>query len=46
MDRLGDYQTKWGKSDRKTTSYDIIYMWNMKYDTKEFICETEIDSHT
>ena len=25
--------------------YDITYMWNLKYDTKEFIYEKEVDSH-
>ena len=46
MDRLGDYHTKWRKSDReRQTSYDITYLWNLKYYTKEFICDTEIDSH-
>ena len=24
--------------------YDIIYMWNLKYDTNEFINETKTDS--
>ena len=24
--------------------YDITYMWNLKYDTNEFIYETETDS--
>ena len=27
-------------------SYDITYMWNIKYDTNEYIYETEIDSQT
>ena len=26
--------------------YDIIYMWNLKYDTNEPIYETETDSRT
>ena len=26
-------------------SYDIIYMWNLKYDINKFIYETETDSH-
>ena len=25
---------------------DITYMWNLKYDTNEFIHETETDSQT
>ena len=24
--------------------YDITYMWNLNYDTNEFICETEADT--
>ena len=31
MDGPGDYQTKWGKSDReRQISCDITYMWNLK----------------
>ena len=26
--------------------YDITYMWNIKYGTREYICETETDSQT
>ena len=26
--------------------YDITYMWNIKYGTRESICETETDSQT
>lgn len=26
--------------------YDIIYMWDLKYDTNEPLCETEADSWT
>ena len=37
-----DYHTEWSKSARKRqTSYDITYMWNLKYDTDELICETK-----
>ena len=25
---------------------DVTSMWNLKYDTNEFICETETDSQT
>ena len=25
---------------------DITYMWNLKYNTNEYICETETDSQT
>ena len=47
MDVLRDYHTKWRKSDRKRqVSYDIIYMWNSKYDKNEPIYKTEIDSQT
>ena len=28
----------------KQISYDITYMWNLKYDTNELIYETETDS--
>ena len=27
-------------------SYDITYIWNLKYDTNELICKTETDSQT
>ena len=27
-------------------SYDISYVWNLKYDTNELIYETKIDSQT
>ena len=26
--------------------YDITYMWSLKYDTSELICETETDLQT
>ena len=43
----GDYHTKWSKSEReRQISYDIIYLWNLKYDIKELIHETEADSQT
>ena len=33
------------KSERqRRIPYDITYMWNLKYDTNEFIYETETDS--
>ena len=42
-----DYHTKWSKPDReRQISYDITYMWNLKYDTEELIYETETDSQT
>ena len=35
------------KSDsERQISYDITYMWNLKYDTNELIYKTEIDSQT
>ena len=44
MDGLRDYHTKWNKSDReRQISYDITYMWNLKYDTNELIYKTETD---
>ena len=45
MDGLRDYHTKWSKSEReRQISYDITYMWNLKYDTNDLIYKTEIDS--
>ena len=42
-----DYHTKWSQSDReRQISYDITYMWNLKYDTNGLIYKTEIDSQT
>ena len=44
MDGPKDYQTKWNKSEReRQISYDITYMWNLKYDTNKFIHERETD---
>ena len=31
---------------KRQISYDIIYMWNIKYDTNEHIYKTETDSQT
>ena len=46
MDGPRDYHTKWSKPDReRQISYDITYMWNLKYETNELIYETKIDSH-
>ena len=37
----------WVKSEReRQISYDITYMWNLKYDTNEHMYETETDSQT
>ena len=45
MDTTRDYHTKWSKSEReRQIPYDITYMWNLKYDTNEPICEAETDS--
>ena len=44
MDGPRDYHTKWCQSDRERQIYDIIYMWNLKYDTDESIYKTETDS--
>ena len=42
-----DYHTKWSMSEKeRQIPYDITYMWNLKYDTNEFIYKTETDSHT
>ena len=35
------------KSEREWQRlYDVIYMWNPKYDTNELMYETEIDTQT
>ena len=44
MDGPRDYHTKWSKPDKD--KYDITYMWNLTFDTKEPIYETEADSQT
>ena len=42
MDATRDYHTKWSESERKRqTPYDIAYMRNLNYDTKEPIYQTE-----
>ena len=47
MDRPRDDHTKWNKSEReRQTSYDISYMWDLKYDPNELIYKTETDSQT
>ena len=47
MDGTTDYYMKQNKSEReRQIPYDITYMWNLKYDTHEQICETETDSQT
>ena len=45
MDGSRNYHTKWSKSEtERQISYDITYMWNLKYGTDELIYETETDS--
>ena len=34
------------EGNQRQISYDITYMWNIKCDTNELICETETDSQT
>ena len=47
MDVPRDYHTKRSKSDReRQMSYDIIYMWNLKWDINELIYKKVIDPHT
>ena len=47
MDGPRDDHTKWNKSEwDKQIPYDITYMWNLKYDTNELVCETETDLPT
>ena len=47
MDGPGDYHTKWSKSDReRQTSYDITYVWYLKYNSYESIYEKETESQT
>ena len=42
-----DYHTKLSMSEReRQIPYDITYMWNLKYNTNELICETETDSQS
>ena len=39
------FHTDKSKSEReRQISYDITYMWNLKYDTGEHMYETETDS--
>ena len=47
VDGPRDYFTKWNKSEgERQIPHDITYMWNLKYDTNEFIYKTETDSQT
>ena len=45
MDATRDSYTKWSKSEReRQISYDITYMWNLKYGTNVPFYKTETDS--
>ena len=33
-------------SQKEKDKYHITYMWNLKYDANEILCETETDSQT
>ena len=47
MDATRDSHTKWSKSEKeRQISYDITFMWNLKYDTNEPINKTETDTQT
>ena len=47
MDGPKDYHPKWSKSEReRQILYDIIYMWNLKYDTNDHIYKIETDAQT
>ena len=46
MDGHRDYHTKWSKLERERQIPYITYVWNLKYDTNEHICETETYSQT
>ena len=38
--------TKMSEVRERQIPYNIIYMWNLKYDTSELIYKTETDSQT
>jgi len=47
MDRPRDDYTKRSESGRERQApYEITCVWNLNYDTDEFICETETGSQT
>ena len=47
MGETRDSHTKWSKSEReRQITYDITYMWNLKYSTHETIYKTETDSQS
>ena len=42
MDATRDYHTKRSESEKeRQIPYDTVYMWNLNYDTKEPIYQTE-----
>ena len=44
MNATRDSHTEWSKSKReRQISYDITFMWNLKYGTNDPICKTETD---
>ena len=47
MDRPRDDHTERSESGRERQApYEITCVWNLNYDTDEFICETETGSRT
>ena len=47
MDGPRVYHSKCSKSEReRQISYDITYVWNLKYDTNKLTYKTEIDTQT
>ena len=44
MDRHRNYHTKWSKSEKDKYHMMITYMWNLKHDRNQHICETITDS--
>ena len=46
MDVPRDYTKQSNSKRERQIPHDIIYMWNLKYDTSEHIYETETESWT
>ena len=47
MDGPRDYHSKWNTSDREgQTASDVIYTWNLKYNTTNLFTKTETDLQT
>ena len=43
MDGPRVYHTKGSKSEKdRQIPYDVTYMWNLKYDTKELMCRNRL----